>query len=137
MVSARFLSQRIAHYYRLRGYEVEREVKLGNCIIDLAATHPKTGEKVAIEVKATGDDLIRGLGQLAEAPAWGYDEVVMVTGRREAESIALKVFQHHGFGLAGIDSRGVLTWIMVPREVPNRSGGGSGSVEGQKEEMDR
>lgn len=31
-------------------------------------------------MKASGDDLIRGLGQLAEAQAWGYDVAVMVTG---------------------------------------------------------
>ncbi|MEM2905488.1 MAG: hypothetical protein QW057_10275 [Candidatus Bathyarchaeia archaeon] len=49
MVSARFLTTRISRYYRVRGYEVKREVKLGNCIIDLAAARPETGEKVAIE----------------------------------------------------------------------------------------
>ncbi len=61
------MTARINRYYRLKSYEVKREVRLGNCVIDLAATHPKTGEKVAVEVKAAGDDLIRGLGQLGEA----------------------------------------------------------------------
>jgi len=115
LVSAKFLTVRISRYYRLKGYEVQKEVKLGNCVIDLTATHPKTGEKVAIEVKASGDDLIRGLGQLAEAVAWGYDKAVLVSGLREARSVALKVFAFHGFGLVGVDSRGALTWFMEPR----------------------
>jgi len=117
LVSTRFLTARITRYYRIKGYTVQREVKLGNCVVDLVATHPRTGEKVAVEVKASGDDLIRGLGQLAEALAWGFDQVILVTGLKESQSVALKVFAYHSFGLAGIDSRGALTWIVEPRSM--------------------
>ena len=109
--STKFLMTRITRYYRLKGYEVQREVKLGNCAIDLIAINPRTKEKIAIEVKGSGDDLIRGIGQLAEALAWGYDQAVLVTPLRETKTIALKVFKHFNTRLIGIDSRGVITRI--------------------------
>ena len=93
MVSSKFLTARITRYYRIKGYKVEREIKLGNCVIDLQAIHPRTKERIAIEIKGSGDDLIRGIGQLAEALAWGYDQAVLVTPLRETKTIALKVFK--------------------------------------------
>ena len=115
MVSTEFLTARVTRYYRLKGYVVEREVKLGNSVIDLAATHPRTREKIAVEVKASGDDVVRGVGQLCEALSWSYSQAVLVMGLRDAGNVALKVFQVYGIGVAGIDSRGSITWIIEPR----------------------
>ena len=53
-----------------------------------------TLERIAIEVKGSGDDLMRGIGQLVEALSWGYDQAVLVTPLRETKTIALKVFKH-------------------------------------------
>ena len=109
--STKFLTTRITRYYRLKGYEVQREVTLGNCVIDLIAINPRTKEKIAIEVKGSGDDLIRGIGQLAEALAWGYDQAILVMPLKETKMIALKVFKHFNIRLIGINSRGIITRI--------------------------
>jgi len=40
------------------------------------------GWKMALEIKSGHDDIVRGLGQIAEAKAFGYDSVVLVTSMR-------------------------------------------------------
>jgi len=40
-----------------------------------------------IEVKALSDDVVRGIGQLAEASAFGYHQVILVTTLRKAWKI--------------------------------------------------
>jgi hypothetical protein len=60
-----------------------RSIKLGNVAID--------GEveghawKMALELKTPKDDVTRGLGQLAEALAYGYTSAVLVTTMRSAK----------------------------------------------------
>jgi len=46
--STKFLTARIGLYYKLLGYEVQREVKLSNCLIDLVAINPRIKERIAI-----------------------------------------------------------------------------------------
>jgi hypothetical protein len=79
-------------------------IKLGNVAID--------GEvigkcwRMALELKTPQDDITRGIGQLSEALAYGYDQVAMVTTMRAARDIDSKVFDKLGLVLLGVDSKG-------------------------------
>ena len=64
------------------------------------------GWKMALELKTPQDDITRGIGQLAEALAYGYDRVVLVTTLRTAKKIDHAVFDRLGIVLLGIDSKG-------------------------------
>ncbi len=64
------------------------------------------GWKTALEIKTPGDDLTRGLGQPAEALAFGYTHGVLVTTLRNARRVDPKVFDKLGLVLLGIDSKG-------------------------------
>jgi len=58
-LSERFLKRAVRRYYKSLGYEVRLgRIRLGN---------------TEIEVKTPSDDLARGIGQLGEALASGYD----------------------------------------------------------------
>jgi len=45
------------------------------------------GWRMALEIKSTHDDIVRGLGQLAEALAHGYDSAALVTSLRNGQAI--------------------------------------------------
>jgi hypothetical protein len=62
-------------------------------------------ERVAIEVKSPGDDLVRGVGQCYEAVCAGYSRVVLVTTLRVAERLRKRVFQRRGIKLIGVDAK--------------------------------
>jgi hypothetical protein len=62
--------------------------------------------RMALEIKSGHDDVVRGLGQLAEAKAVGYDTVALVTSLRRARHVEAPVFRKLGFVLLGVDSRG-------------------------------
>jgi hypothetical protein len=64
------------------------------------------GWKMALELKAPKDDVTRGIGQLAEALAYGYNQVALVTTLRAAKKIDPAVFDKLGLVLLGIDSKG-------------------------------
>jgi hypothetical protein len=64
------------------------------------------GQRIAIEIKTPGDDVTRGLGQLTEALAYGYDRAALVTTLSKAKKINLKVFREMNFVLLGVDSKG-------------------------------
>jgi hypothetical protein len=81
-----------------------RSIKLGNVAID--GEVEGKGWKMALELKTPRDDVTRGLGQLAEALAYGYNQVALVTTLRAAKDIDSKVFDKLGFVLLGVDSRG-------------------------------
>jgi len=81
-----------------------KPVKLGNVEID--GEVEGEGWKIALEIKTPRDDLTRGLGQLAEALAFGYTHGVLVTTLRNARRIDPKVFDKLGLVLLGIDSKG-------------------------------
>ena len=80
-------------------------IKLGNSEIDGEATD-QNGTKIAIEIKTYNDDVVRGLGQLCEALAFGYDKAFLVTTIRKAKKIDQTTFKHYGWKLIGVDSKG-------------------------------
>jgi hypothetical protein len=59
---------------------------------------------MALEVKSGHDDAIRGIGQLAEALAHGYDSAALVTSLRYAKHLDRQVFSG-GLVLLGVDSK--------------------------------
>lgn len=77
---------------------------MGNVVIDGEVIGD--GWKMAIELKTPRDDITRGIGQLAEALAYGYSKAVMVTTLRAAKDIDSKVFDKLGIVLLGVDSKG-------------------------------
>jgi len=104
-LSERFLKWAVRRYYRQMGLKVHlKPVKLGNVEID--GEVEGEGWKIALEIKTPRDDLTRGLGQLAEALAFGYTHGVLVTTLRNARRIDPKVFDKLGLVLLGIDSKG-------------------------------
>lgn len=54
-----------------------RTIKLGNTAIDGEVLGPDW--KMVLEIKTPKDDVTRGLGQLAEALAFGYDRAALIT----------------------------------------------------------
>jgi hypothetical protein len=81
-----------------------RSIRLGNVAID--GEVEGNGWKMALELKTPRDDVTRGIGQLAEALAYGYSQVAMVTTMRAARDIDSKVFDKLGLVLLGVDSNG-------------------------------
>lgn len=81
-----------------------RSIRLGNVAIDGEVLG--NGWKMALELKSPRDDITRGIGQLAEALAYGYSRVAMVTTMRAARDIDSKVFDKFGLVLLGVDSKG-------------------------------
>ena len=61
---------------------------------------------MALELKTPRDDITRGIGQLAEALAFGYNQAVLVTTLRNAKRIDHAVFHRLGIVILGIDSKG-------------------------------
>jgi hypothetical protein len=64
------------------------------------------GWRMALELKTPRDDVTRGIGQLAEALAYGYNQVALVTTLRAAKKIDSAVFDNLGIVLLGVDSKG-------------------------------
>jgi hypothetical protein len=81
-----------------------RSIKLGNVAIDGEVEGP--GWKMTLELKTPTDDITRGIGQLAEALAYGYNQVALVTTLCNAKKIDPAVFDRLGMVLLGIDSKG-------------------------------
>jgi len=78
-VPERFLKWATKRYLVSQDYEVTfARIRLGNFEIDGEATGPK-GKRTAIEIKTKRDDICRGMGQLAETLAFGYDKAILVT----------------------------------------------------------
>lgn len=61
---------------------------------------------MALELKTPGDDLTRGLGQLAEASVFGYKACALVTTLRKAKRVDARAFDRLGLVLLGVDSKG-------------------------------
>jgi hypothetical protein len=113
---ASFLRRAVERYYITEGstpYFPKVGIHCGNCFID--------GEvkfnvwRMAVELKSDKDDILRGLGQLMEALANGYDMALLVTSQSRAEKLDLKVFQATGIGLAIVNSKGELKIIVEPK----------------------
>jgi hypothetical protein len=105
MTNLRWLQWAITRHFRSKGLQVKmRSVKLGNVAID--GEVEGKGWKMALELKTPRDDITRGIGQLAEALAYGYSQVALVTTLRTAKGIDSRVFDRLGFVLLGVDSKG-------------------------------
>jgi len=61
---------------------------------------------MGLELKTPRDDITRGIGQLTEALAYGYDRAALVTTLHNAKRIDGLVFDKFGIVLLGIDSKG-------------------------------
>jgi predicted RecB family endonuclease len=73
-------------------------------MVDGVAVGPE-GERIAIEVKSTRDDIIRGIGQCYEAVCAGYTRTVLVTTMRVARKLRKRVFQRRDIRLIGVDAK--------------------------------
>jgi len=117
-LSERFLKWAVKRYYKSLGCDVRiARIRLGNTEIDGEAVG-LDGGKTAIEIKTPSDDLARGLGQLAEALASGYNQAVLVTTLRKAKQIESPVFSIPGFTLLAVDSKGKVHSMTPPDTEP-------------------
>jgi hypothetical protein len=104
-MSERFLKWAIRRHFREKGFKVRiARIRLGNTEVD--GEVEGKGWKMALEIKTPGDDLTRGLGQLAEAVAFGYKACALVTTLRKARRVDATVFDRLGLVLLGVDSKG-------------------------------
>jgi hypothetical protein len=60
---------------------------------------------MGLELKTPRDDITRGIGQLTEALAYGYDRAALVTTLHNTKYIDRVVFDKFGYILLGIDSK--------------------------------
>jgi predicted RecB family endonuclease len=105
LTNERWLKWAIARYYHSKGYKVSmKPARVGNAMVDGVATGPE-GERIAIEVKSSRDDIVRGIGQCYEALAWGYSRAVLVTTLRVARKLRKRAFQRRGMKLVSVDAK--------------------------------
>jgi len=115
---ADFLRKSVQRYFKSKGCEVffpKGGIHVGNGMIDGEVY--ERGIRMAIELKSDNDDILRGLGQLLEALAHGYDEALLVTSQARAERLDTKAFEASGIGLASVNSKGELKLIVEPKIV--------------------
>ncbi|MEM2820493.1 MAG: hypothetical protein QXF31_04895 [Candidatus Bathyarchaeia archaeon] len=115
---ADFLRKSVQRYFRsqdLKRSFLRAAFTLVNGMIDGEVY--ERGIRIAVELKSDNDDILRGLGQLLEALAHGYDEALLVTSQARAERLDIKVFEASGIGLAAVNSRGELKIIVEPKIV--------------------
>jgi len=111
-MSEAFLKRAVKKHFKALGYTVRmRRIRLGNAEIDGEALGVD-GKRIAIEVKTMTDDVVRGIGQIAEASAFSYDQVVLVTTLRHAKKIDMTVFRYYGWNLLGVDAKGEVHKIL-------------------------
>jgi len=113
-MQAAFLRRAIRQFYRNRDYRVnfKKSIHVGNGMIDGEAV--REPYHVAIELKSDRDDVLRGLGQLLEAVAHGYNQGLLVTSQQRAGRLDTRVFERSGLGLGSVDSRGDVTVLIEP-----------------------
>jgi hypothetical protein len=103
MTNEKWLRWAITRHFRHKGLRVNMDgVKVGNAIIDGEVTGGHW--KMALEIKSGHDDIIRGLDQLLEALAHGYDSAALVVSLRHAKTMKLETFKAHGIVVLGINS---------------------------------
>jgi hypothetical protein len=103
MTNERWLRWAISKHFRSRGLQVHMNgVKAGNAVLDGEVAGKRW--KMALEIKSSHDDPIRGIGQLMEALAHGYQSAALVTSLRHANRMDKAVFKN-GLVLLGIDSK--------------------------------
>lgn len=119
MTNLRWLTWAVTRHFRSQGLQVQiRSIRLGNVAIDGEVLADDW--KMAIELKTPRDDITRGIGQLAESLAYGYDKAAMITTLRTARHIDSKVFQKFGLILLGVDSRGCVRAVLPASEQVER-----------------
>jgi len=105
MTNLRWLKWAIARHFRRKGLKTRfASIRVGNAAIDGEVIG--RGWKMALEIKTPNDDIVRGLGQLAEALAHGYDSAILVTTIRKTKRIKSPSFNMLGLVLLGVDSKG-------------------------------
>ena len=110
MTNIRWLEWATKKHFRNQGVQVQvRSIRLGNSMIDGEVVGD--GVRMALELKTPRDDITRGIGQLAEALAYGYDKAAMITTARAARHIDTKVFEKFGLMLLGVDSKGYVRQV--------------------------
>lgn len=115
---ASFLRRAVERYFKAENakpFFPKRGITCGNCIID-GEVRFKVWQ-MAVEIKSDRDDILRGLGQLLEALAHGYDMGLLVTSQSRVEKLDKKVFQATGIGLAAVNSKGELKIISEPKII--------------------
>jgi hypothetical protein len=119
LTNERWLKWAVSRHFRRKGLTVRMTaVKVGNAAID--GEVEGQGWRMALEIKSTHDDIVRGLGQLVEALAHGYTSVALVTSLRNARRVKPDVFDRLGLVLLGVDSKGMVHQIYPTyASVPN------------------
>lgn len=103
MTNERWLRWAVGKHFRVQGYKVNMTgIKVGNAILDGEVVGSRW--RMALEIKSSHDDPIRGIGQLVEALSHGYQTAALVTSLRHAKHIDKSVFKN-GLVLLGIDSK--------------------------------
>lgn len=104
MTNERWLRWAIAKHFRERGLKVNMNpVKVGNAAVE-GEVEGKNW-RIALEIKSAHDDIVRGLGQVAEAKTFGYDSVALVTSMRTARRITPAIFNKLDLVLLGVDAK--------------------------------
>jgi hypothetical protein len=117
----------ITRHFKQQGLKVRLvPIALGNATIDGEVIGE--GWKMALELKTPNDDIVRGLGQILEALAYGYDKTALVTTLRKAKRIDLAVFDRFGLTLLGIDSKANVHEIHLRDMLPPSESKGSAEL---------
>lgn len=104
MTNLRWMKWAISRHFRQQGLQVRlASIRLGNTAIDGEVIGD--GWKMGLELKTPRDDVTRGIGQLTEALAYGYDRAALVTTLHKTKDIDRVVFDKFGFLLFAIDSK--------------------------------
>lgn len=106
MTNEHWLKWAVGRHFRQRGYGVSmKPVKVGNVAIDGEVQGGSW--KMALEIKSSHDDVVRGVGQLTEALAHGYESAALVTSLQHARRLKPGVFNAtQGLVLLGVDAKG-------------------------------
>lgn len=93
----------VGRHFREQGFQVNMTgVRAGNAVIDGEVVGRSW--RMALEIKSSHDDPIRGIGQLVEALSNGHQAAALVTSLRHAKHIDKSVFKD-SLILLGIDSK--------------------------------
>jgi sulfatase maturation enzyme AslB (radical SAM superfamily) len=104
MTNEKWLRWAVARHFRQKGFKVNMKgVRVGNAIIDGEVIGDKW--RLALEIKSGHDDVIRGLGQLAAALAYGYNSAALVVSLRHARRLKPKEFDRENIVVLGVDSK--------------------------------
>ena len=119
MTNERWLRWTVSRHFRQQGLAVRMtSIKVGNAAIDGEVEGHRW--RMALEVKSTHDDIVRGLGQLVEALAYGYSSAALVTSLRNARRIKSETFDRLGLVLLGVDAKGTVHQVY-PTYASSRS----------------